>query len=672
MEYRPLSSLRNEIRLLEIDPAEILTDRIQCRLQHESLYAIHEYVALSYRWGDESLRQDVIVSGNIVSITVSLANALQQLRRRGCLRVWADALCINQKNKEERSQQVLMMSAIYRSASRVVACIGCEQNDDGQATVATQFLLRLGESRQGNKSQLQIPRSPKNLLARLRGRRLAQRQKQSILDGAGNAPRTKVVIKEDERAALLTLLGSQYWLRMWIIQELAVNPRLEILWGGHEFVLDDIVDMLREVSGPSGKSISHDHIRQLLEIRKGQLARQPLAFFDALCATHHAKSSDKRDKLYAILGLTYDGPSIVPFPNYFLPRKIISLDTTKRFISTTGSLGILFPKTSALGVWFPDCFDPTRWADPRVSQFLGNDLGADNSDDALEQHVSQWYIDKMQRCGGRRYPSFSACGEHQAGVDFEHGIILKGSIVDCVKSCSPTMDEARLLSNNREEKGLFHPGFEDVGKATKSFPSWLFTKLDLTTFTRRRISDWDSFHLARCEMPYRLLSHDPKYALQFAPSLMQWFSCCTDASFQVRGVEVQNWFSKKLSRIWSQSRRDRYLIGTGSRRELAPYLISTLLNCIQRNVLTGMRFGETEGGCLGWLHGDAVVGDVIAIVRGSRVPVILREQPTGGYLLVGESIIDGLMFGEALEKFELKDSLHVLGTSGSDSDTDSL
>lgn len=34
---------------------------------------------------------------------------------------WIDALCINQKDDEEKSLQVLRMTSIYRTASQVIA-----------------------------------------------------------------------------------------------------------------------------------------------------------------------------------------------------------------------------------------------------------------------------------------------------------------------------------------------------------------------------------------------------------------------------------------------------------------------------------------------------------------------------------------------------------------------
>ena len=47
----------------------------------------------------------------------------------GYLAIWADAICIDQSNLQERAQQVQMMGSIYRAARKVCAWLG---EDAGQ------------------------------------------------------------------------------------------------------------------------------------------------------------------------------------------------------------------------------------------------------------------------------------------------------------------------------------------------------------------------------------------------------------------------------------------------------------------------------------------------------------------------------------------------------------
>jgi hypothetical protein len=98
------------------------------------------YEALSYCWGDPKRQHTVYIespslegedlSGPAIfslSIGHSLYEALKHLRRADEPRVvWADAVCINQADLEERSAQVKRMAAIYSLAHRVVVWAGLE------------------------------------------------------------------------------------------------------------------------------------------------------------------------------------------------------------------------------------------------------------------------------------------------------------------------------------------------------------------------------------------------------------------------------------------------------------------------------------------------------------------------------------------------------------------
>ena len=62
-----------------------------------------------------------------MKITKNLSNALVSLRRPYESRLlWVDALCINQDDVEERSQQVSIMGRIYKEARMVLVYLGEE------------------------------------------------------------------------------------------------------------------------------------------------------------------------------------------------------------------------------------------------------------------------------------------------------------------------------------------------------------------------------------------------------------------------------------------------------------------------------------------------------------------------------------------------------------------
>lgn len=86
----------------------------------------HSYEAISYAWLSSTLCQSLYIGeAGWVRITQSLYDALQLFRREDReRRLWADAVCIDPSNIDERSAQVSMMGRIFGGASRVLIWLG--------------------------------------------------------------------------------------------------------------------------------------------------------------------------------------------------------------------------------------------------------------------------------------------------------------------------------------------------------------------------------------------------------------------------------------------------------------------------------------------------------------------------------------------------------------------
>jgi Heterokaryon incompatibility protein (HET) len=96
------------------------------------------YKALSYTWGNpKGPKNHIPVKGNPEEIfqiqledkqkciTYNLKETLDQLRDETTLiRIWVDALCMDQKNMTEQSEQVKSMAKLYGQASRVIVWLG--------------------------------------------------------------------------------------------------------------------------------------------------------------------------------------------------------------------------------------------------------------------------------------------------------------------------------------------------------------------------------------------------------------------------------------------------------------------------------------------------------------------------------------------------------------------
>ncbi|CAG9977965.1 unnamed protein product [Clonostachys byssicola] len=124
LHYSALDADNSEIRLFEIAPGDG-DDEICCSLSVVSLNNHPRFEALSYVWGDPSIKKNVTVDGASHLVTVNLESALRDLRYPSNRRtIWADAICINQDDLDEKNHQIPLMGDIYRKASQVVAYLG--------------------------------------------------------------------------------------------------------------------------------------------------------------------------------------------------------------------------------------------------------------------------------------------------------------------------------------------------------------------------------------------------------------------------------------------------------------------------------------------------------------------------------------------------------------------
>jgi hypothetical protein len=125
------------IRLLRLLPPQGKHAPIQCKLFDCALAdseSTRPYEALSYVWGSEKKPRSISIDGCDLPVGENLYAALAHLRDRSIERtIWIDAICINQRDSEEKGQQVQSMAKIYSKASRVIVWLGGATPDSGQA-----------------------------------------------------------------------------------------------------------------------------------------------------------------------------------------------------------------------------------------------------------------------------------------------------------------------------------------------------------------------------------------------------------------------------------------------------------------------------------------------------------------------------------------------------------
>ncbi|KAK5634225.1 hypothetical protein RRF57_009939 [Xylaria bambusicola] len=359
---RYFSLLRDrEIRLIDIQPGAFC-DILSLRLYHTILgqAASQTFEALSYVWGSptksvkvlvEVVSPDSTLRRNEFLVGHNLATALQYLRYTDLPRtVWADALCINQGNYDERGKQVLMMGDIYRFARRVVAFLGPEQDD---TDLAFKHLERIGANIDVDfvsgtvKPSSGGPVEPE----------WADVQQESRLS-------------YEEILSIYHLISYEWFERLWIRQEIGLGEHEGVLQCGHKQIrwrvfCKAIYVVFRKPLPPDGLNgaqwrMFRKRLRQADAV--AVYSKRSFRFSNLRRQLWTSKCSDMRDRIYGVLGQIRDVDHIGILPDYSKSVAEIYTDVTRKYIEEhLKKLLILCqcdlrPSGSSLNIpsWVPD------------------------------------------------------------------------------------------------------------------------------------------------------------------------------------------------------------------------------------------------------------------------------------------------------------------------------
>lgn len=128
-QYKPLDSA-DSIRILLLHPASASPASLHCDLIYTTISECYRdlfeyFVALSYVWGSTDDLQTIFLEGCHFQITRNLSEALHNIREPNrTVRLWADAICINQQDVDERNQQVALIGQIFSIAHHTIIYLG--------------------------------------------------------------------------------------------------------------------------------------------------------------------------------------------------------------------------------------------------------------------------------------------------------------------------------------------------------------------------------------------------------------------------------------------------------------------------------------------------------------------------------------------------------------------
>lgn len=372
--YEKLQYQDQQIRVLIVDPGNY-DDDIHARFELANLASLRsehqEFHALSYYWGDNPEHVPIKLGSDTgamlpFSVSPTVERALRRLRTQDSpVRIWIDAVCINQGDHDERSQQVSMMGSIYSRADLVHVWLDEDASLEAALLVIRDFYnfhhrVCLG----GDKCA--CPET-KHTLSEAELESIRIRPKHSfqflweVFDGhfrdrfpgeaayeaAGGRGHINVSVM------MQTLFNHPWFQRVWVVQE-AILPRKTTIHLGRETIPWEELIFINGVLEQRGYRIQVPNLRGELTMpdiwrvlaNSRDLKTGQLSILVVFLAALDLKATDPRDKLFALLAFgkeTCHSDRIPPplRPDYMKPAENVIADFCRWWIREYKSLDIL-------------------------------------------------------------------------------------------------------------------------------------------------------------------------------------------------------------------------------------------------------------------------------------------------------------------------------------------
>lgn len=603
--YSSLDYSRTEIRVIEAVSYEDDDSPVQCQLQVVSLLDNPEYAALSYVWGDPTKTKDIILNGRVVPVTVSLGLGLQYASRHTTSRfLWADAVCINQKDIAERSAQVQLMGSIYECASVVLACL---DPNDGVIPLAIERLSLI--STQLRKHE--------------KGDRIQWMQQFPQLCEDFEFGKNKM---HNTWASINAFLRHSYWERVWILQEMVLAKSLRIVCRTQSINYDDLkrvcewldetstsdtsppfipLDTWARVISPGwldwNKVLYVSSLISILSSDKHRLNRHVFEIADQRHAT------DPRDHIYGLLGILRADV----IPDYTKSVSKVYSDFVRDWILKFRSFDFL--GLAGVGLDFEDKFGLPSWCPNLPARSTGGAMlhilrfGAD---DGLRHRIAQE--------GGVDGDTLTAYGLRLCTVSTISKMELFAKHSTPLSECLE-----KFITRTTKYKAGIHP-------VQAVFRALLLDRKPGTGAGRLDFRDESTIllavHFLMTYFPPPGIEGGENYSIHFDKAFREIFPF----DFEFPYGNVYGWAMKHLA----ADGRFGPIAGT----LLSQYII----------VQSKHRFFETSDGYLGLAPLSSCPGDIVCMIKWFGVPVILRGVGSH-YAFIGSCFVLGLMNGEAAQ-----------------------
>ncbi|KAK1470769.1 HET domain-containing protein [Colletotrichum cuscutae] len=617
-QYTPFSTPKS-IRLIRLVNTADESSPLECSFEETSLDNPVSYAALSYTWGGEPSNVPLRVV-NTTTITTATSNGAQQIQQpplmitpncaavlnilRGPrirdLSLWVDAVCINQSSNDEKSVQVGMMAELYEKAKYVFVWLG---NEWAPASV---LALYKGVPRAKNDQK--------------RGERRRRTKKNT------SRPLTDAPITDLDPILLSKIQRAPYWLRVWTLQEATYSNTFILCLDGGGEALSTILQNWGDAhkSHPDPNQLAINMRRKIItDVSTTTITTADVAVnaADADEQREAAEIAARRGKLdvYQLRMLLYL-QSTEPRDKIYALRSIFPETFGKVAVDYTDPVGKVYREATRQHILGQDSLTHLLLLD-------GGDTSIppspSTSTSATSTHVTpvpdlpSWALNwNNQVTDGRILldaPSFSSRSSkpsYRFSPD-AHTLYLKGRSVarvgDRISPKLPLFDLSFVLADKKEE-----------------FVAWVG---DARRVSQAFLAD--------------ILSPPP-----------------TDASKETQENALQTFRSIQalLVRILRANPRTQpdaaYLTAVSTPSALAEAVASQTppawlkIGNITAAMGSGCMFLTTHNH-FGFCVSEPQPGDEICVFSGLDVPFLVRSRGSGGYVVVGYAVVDGVMDGEA-------------------------
>ncbi|KAH7364804.1 heterokaryon incompatibility protein-domain-containing protein [Rhexocercosporidium sp. MPI-PUGE-AT-0058] len=593
-EHEPLPTTTS-IRILELFPGEG-TEIIKCSLSVSERETAPPFEAISYAWGSGTNTRVISCENRKLKVTTNLRDALWKIRDPVKSRLlWADAVCINQNDINERGYQVWQMSEIYASATRVLVWLDLPNPKSGD------FEYLFDDDSIGGAAESEVSSG---------GRRGALRSFVERLDSI----QTHHEERDPEIQLIANTLGqlfdSPWFTRLWVIQEVGMAKSVQALVGSTKL---DFVDLIRIILKLERRTLLMDQLGLLtagianvfttFPARSKELAGEVDAeydFLELLEVTRAHKASDSRDYVYALLGhpSAKIGDKPVAVPDYKKSPDDLFFQVSLKILEQTKDLRLLSAIHGRDGSILSH--DRTSWT-PSWSRDAG-----------------------VLSMGLYRDRYYDVLYNASAGMPCIAEVTMPGKVLQVRGFVLDEIEEYTSTENPDKKSGLTVP---------KSIHDLLTTALNFTSVKKSTKSKVAT-----------LKDIGQTITAGFRNQALPRF----EADFAAFSLHIISTSSSSLKKTMTATLAP---VGLPALRKTAEKGSLDEIYWATSRFCTGRKLFSTREGRTGLGPEILKRGDLCCVLFGACVPIVLRPVEEG-YKLVGEAYVQGVMMGEAVTDLE--------------------